>query len=927
MPQKPTYEELEQRVKQLEEETIKLQETEETLRESEKRFRNLVATSSDWVWEINDKGYFTYSSPNVKDFLGYEPDRVIGKRPFEFMPADEVERVRGIFNGLFKEPKPFEMLEHTVVHREGIRVEVETNGIPVFDQDRNLTGWRGIDRNITKRKEAEETQRETENKYRMIVENAITPISYCSLDGYILLINTVSARKLGRTPEDITGRSIYDFFPDQADMFMKRFHKIAESGKGYEFEDRVDLPSGPHWFLTNHQPVKTGEGRVIAIQTISVDITSRKHTELALKENRALYRDLVETVNDIIWEADTNGLYTYISPRVYDILGYSPKDLIDSQFFDLMAPDKTRIEAETFLNITASRNPFDSLETTAIHKDGSSVILESSGKPFFDDNGEFLGYRGINRDITERNNARKSLIESEERFRTFLETANDFMHISNENGNLTYINESMARGLGYSKEELIGKNIADVLPNKLRAETWNLELKELITKGKITHENTFVTKDGRTIYGEIKLSAFYDQQGQFAGSRGVFRDLTEQKEKEKLQVQLQHAQKMEAIGTLAGGVAHDLNNILSGIVSYPDLLLMQLPANSPLRKPILTMQNTGQKAAAIVQDLLALARRGVAVTEVVDINEVIFEYLISPEYDKMKSYHPDTEIETDLDTDLMNILGSPVHLSKAIMNLVSNAVEAMPEGGKIRISTELQYVSKVIRGYDDVKEGDYVVVTVSDEGVGISSEDMDRIFEPFYTKKRMGRSGTGLGMAVVWGTVRDHKGYIDMKSIKGKGTTFTLFFPITIQKPAEVQSSLPVESYFGDGESILVVDDVKEQRQIASAMLSELRYSVSTASSGEKAVEYMKKNPADLLLLDMIMDPGIDGLETYKRILQEHPNQKAIIASGFSETDRVKEAEILGVGNYINKPYTLEKIGIAVKAELEKDKALPLPNH
>lgn len=530
---------------------------------------------------------------------------------------------------------------------------------------------------------------------------------------------------------------------------------------------------------------------------------------------------------------------------------------------------------------------------------------------------EILGYRGISRDITERNNARTSLIESEERFRTFLETASDFMHITDEKGNLTYVNESMARGLRYSKKELIGRKIADILPNKIISETDKLEIKELIAKGKISRENTFVTKDGRKIHGEIKLSAFYDQQGQFAGTRGVFRDLSEHKEKEKLQVQLQHARKMEAIGTLAGGVAHDLNNILSGIVSYPDLLLMQLPENSALKKPMLIIQNSGQKAAAIVQDLLTLARRGVVVTEVVDVNEVIFEYLKSPEYKKMKSYHPDTEIEADLDTGLMNILGSPVHLSKTIMNLLSNAAEAMSEGGKIRISTENRYVSKVIRGYDDVKKGDYVVVTVSDMGMGISSEDMDRIFEPFYTKKRMGRSGTGLGMAVVWGTVRDHKGYIEVKSIKGKGTTFTLLFPITMQKAAEVQSSVPIESYFGDGESIMVVDDVKEQRQIASAMLSELRYSVATVSSGEKALEYLKKNPADLLLLDMIMDPGIDGLETYRRILQAHPNQKAIIASGFSETDRVKEAEKLGAGNYIKKPYTLEKIGLAVKAELE----------
>jgi len=263
-------------------------------------------------------------------------------------------------------------------------------------------------------------------------------------------------------------------------------------------------------------------------------------------------------------------------------------------------------------------------------------------------------------------------------------------------------------------------------------------------------------------------------------------------------------------------------------------------------------------------------------------------------------------------------MGSPVHLSKTIMNLVSNAAEAMPGGGNIFVSTESRYIDRPIRGYDNVKEGDYVILTVSDTGAGISKEDMERIFEPFYTKKVMGRSGTGLGMAVVWGTVKDHKGYIDVQSNEGRGTTFTLYFPVIRKEVTGKEEALPMEEYMGKGESILVVDDVEEQREIASRILNKLGYSVTSVSSGEEAVDYMKDNSAGLLILDMLMDPGIDGLETYKRILELHPGQKAIIASGFSETDRVKEAQRLGAGKYIKKPYTLEKIGLAIKEELGK---------
>ena len=381
---------------------------------------------------------------------------------------------------------------------------------------------------------------------------------------------------------------------------------------------------------------------------------------------------------------------------------------------------------------------------------------------------------------------------------------------------------------------------------------------------------------------------------------------------------LHQAQKMEVLGTLAGGVAHDLNNILAGLVSYPDLLLIDLPADSPLRKPIQTIKGSGEKAATIVQDLLTMTRRGIDATKVENINEVVSEYLRSPEYNKLISFYPDVEIETHFEPDPLNIMGSSVHLYKTVMNLVSNAAEALSERGKIIITTQNTYIDRPIRGYDDVQEGDYVVLTVSDNGIGISPEDIERIFEPFYTKKVMGRSGTGLGMAVVWGTVKDHKGYIDVESIEGEGTTFTLYFPVTRQEIEKDIAYSSIKDFMGSGESILVIDDVKEQRYVAKGMLQKLGYTVTTAASGEEAIGYLKTNSADLLVLDMIMDPGIDGLETYKRILKLHPGQKAIITSGFSETDRVKEAEKLGAGAYVKKPYMMEKIGIAVKKELEK---------
>jgi CheY-like chemotaxis protein len=345
---------------------------------------------------------------------------------------------------------------------------------------------------------------------------------------------------------------------------------------------------------------------------------------------------------------------------------------------------------------------------------------------------------------------------------------------------------------------------------------------------------------------------------------------------------------------------------------------MDVPTESPLRKPLLTIQKSGEKAASIVQDLLTLARRGVSVTDVVNLNDIISEYLKSPEFEKLQPYHSKTTIITHLDAHLLNIMGSSVHLSKTIMNLVSNAAEAIPECGKILIQTENKYLDKPLNGYEQVKEGDYVTLTVSDTGIGIADKDLERIFEPFYSKKVMGRSGTGLGMAVIWGTVKDHNGFIDVKSKEGKGTTFTLYFHITRKERIDQMRVSSLDELMGKGESVLVVDDIGEQRVIASEMLEKLGYNVTAVASGEAAIEYMQNHSADILVLDMIMAPGIDGLDTYKKIIEFHPQQKAIIVSGFSESDRVKKIQKLGAGAYVKKPYSFEIIGKRLREELNK---------
>ena len=639
-----------------------------------------------------------------------------------------------------------------------------------------------------------------------------------------------------------------------------------------------------------------------------------KSLEKALAESENRFRVLLKNSSDIQVIVDERGVERYVSESVEAVTGYPPGEYLGKSGFVFSHPDDVEVLKRSFQTLRERKSESVRAEYRHRKKDGSWLHLEAVGMNLLDD----PAIRGLVlnvRDVTREREAEKALQASEERYRSIMENIQEGYYEVDIAGNFTFCNEALCNIFGYERDEMTGQSYREFRdePNARKVYTF---FNKVYNEGRSREISDWeiIRKDGAVRVLETSASLIRDAEGNRVGFRGIVRDVTEEK---LVQDQLRRAEKMETVGTLAGGVAHDLNNLLSGIVSYPELLLLQLPADSPLRKPLTTIQKSGEKAVAVVQDLLTLARRSVMSAEPVDLNRVVTQYLSSPEYHKINEYHPDVRVEARLgETKGLAIMGSPTHLSKTVMNLVSNAVEAMPEGGRVVLSTGQEYVDRPVAGYDHVKEGDYITLSVSDTGTGISPEHIDKIFEPFYTKKIMGRSGTGLGMAVVWGTVKDHNGFIDVQSREGEGTTFKLYFPVTREASVTDISKVCVEDYRGEGELILVIDDVAQQREVASGMLTQLGYEVHSVSSGEAAFEYLKDHKADLLVLDMIMDQGMDGLETYRKITELHPHQKALIASGFSETDRVKEAQRLGAGRYIKKPFLMETLGMAVMAEL-----------
>lgn len=510
-------------------------------------------------------------------------------------------------------------------------------------------------------------------------------------------------------------------------------------------------------------------------------------------------------------------------------------------------------------------------------------------------------------------------IAAEDKYRVITEFANDCILVI-QDGKIVFGNPACCDLIGRPLNDPADGDFLDIMVSE-DGKTVLEQYNTLMAGGHVPNPYTVRIQSPDVKQGSVEVSSSLIQYRNRPAVLAIMRDITGRKQEEEARQEDERRRaalgKMESLGLLAGGVAHDLNNVLSGIVSYPQLILMDLPEDSKLRKPIETMQDSGNRAVAIVQDLLTIAR-GVATTkEPLNLNDIVSDYLNSPEFKKLKQFHSAVTIKTNLAPDLLNVSGSQVHIRKIVMNLVSNASEAIEGSGNITISTMNRYLDRPIKGYDDVKIGEYATIAVSDDGPGISSGDLARIFEPFYTKKAMGRSGTGLGLAIVWNAVKDHNGYLDVIADEN-GTIFELYFPITRDEMSGKDFAIFSKDCKGNGETILVIDDVESQKEISCQMLERLGYRTEAVSSGEEAVEYLKRHTVDLILLDMIMDPGINGRETYERVIKIHRNQKAIIVSGFAETEEVKAAQKLGAGKFIKKPITLEKLGPAVKEEFNK---------
>ncbi|WP_163338315.1 response regulator [Desulfopila sp. IMCC35008] len=516
----------------------------------------------------------------------------------------------------------------------------------------------------------------------------------------------------------------------------------------------------------------------------------------------------------------------------------------------------------------------------------------------------------LEKEIIEREQAETKALEREARIQQIMSSLPiGIIIIDSEQYTVHDINPSAVSMIGTTRERIIGQpchsfiRSADIKSCPMR----------LSGKDIYQDEQCLICEDGTQKPILKTVSKIY-----LEGKQQYLEAFIDISEIKHLEDKLQRAQRMEVIGTLAGSVAHDLNNILSGVINYPELMLTNLDRSDPMCKPLETIKKSGQRAAVIVQDLLTLARQNVAIKEVVNLSTIVGDYMNSLEYAHLCNRYPDVTFRLIEKEKPFAIEGSAVHLGKMLMNLITNSAEAISKKGFVEILLENKYLDLPIPGYDSVNEGEYAMLIVRDDGIGIPAENIGKIFEPFYTNKVMGQSGSGLGMPVVWSTVKEHDGYIQVNSAEGEGTEFKIYFPATQREIISESEYDAADLKRGNGQAILVVDDLNVQREIASSLLTYLGYIVQTAMNGEAAVDLLETKKFDLVLLDMIMEPGIDGLETFRRIITRQPDQKVILVSGYADVSRVKQMKELGLDSHIKKPYTLNSLAESVHMVLHQ---------
>ncbi len=762
--------------------------------------------------------------------------------------------------------------------------------------------------------QGENAQQKNAEEYRTLFELSRDAIYVTNCSGKIARVNQAFADLIGYSKEEIKSKNIKELYvePKVKVVFQQQLRK---HGSVTDFKAKLRTKEGREIavLFTSTLLGTVGnkvQGYLGIIRDITVEL-ERERAEEALLESEDRYKYLLESVTDYIYTVIVrNGqeIETMHRPGCIAITGYEPHEYkADPNLWYRMVHEEDRDAVTNHIANLLSKQEVLPFEHRIIHKNGSVRWVKNTPVPRFDEQGNLVAYDGLVSEITERKQAEEALRESEEKYRLVVQNNNEAILVI-QDGLIKFFNPKTSDISGYEEKELDSTPFLKIchpddhdIVLKYICKNRSEELLSRIESFRI------IEKSGKIKWIEIS-SVFIN----WAGLPAYLCFLSDITERKYLQDELARAQRLETAGRIAGQIAHDFNNLLSPLTAYPTLIREEIDEEHPIIEMVDEMEDSAIKIAEINQQLLALGRRGHYTMEPVDLNDLIHKVIMSENLQK------EIVIKENLTSELFLIKAGNAQLTRAFVNLISNAQEAMHGKGILKICTENTYLEKPLRGYQTVSKGEYVKLQISDTGVGIKSEILDKIFDPFFTTKKMDRKrGSGLGLSVVHGIIEDHHGYILVDSKIKKGTTFAIFFPVS--RKIEKEFTNVTKKLQGGDEKIMIVDDDPIQRRVANQLLKRLGYKVRAMSSGERAVNHLRKHRYDLVLLDMVMD-GIDGVETYRQILERDPEQKAIILSGYAMSNKVEEALKLGAGSFVTKPITQKILAKVVRKELDRKK-------
>ncbi len=886
---------------------------EDAVRKSEAKYRDLVETSQDLIWRGDIEGRFTYLNPVWESTLGYKIEEMLGHVFLEFkepetLSRDQLTRKHVLSGGSVED------YETTFISKSGEKVQLVFKAKSLIDSTGQIVGTQGTAFDITERKKAEEKLRESEENYRLIIENQTDLIDQVDLEGKIQFASPSYCRMFGKTEDELLGTHSMDLVHEEdIEKTTKAMEDLFKSPYRCYVEQRVMTKDGWRWCGWAAKSVLDDNNNVTSVVSVGRDITERKQADEALRKSEERFRLFFENQPEYCYMVSPEGKILNINKSALTTLGYDKEEIIGKPLITTVYAHSSRERAKSLFRKWKETGELRNEELNIITKDGIERTVLLSVDALKDDKGNIYQSISVQRDITKRKKAEIKLKESESRHKVLFEASADgILIVDTKTKEFKYANSALCRMLGYSEEELKTMGVEDIHPK----ESLEYVISEFDAQAKgektLAQNIPCLRKDGEIVYTDINATlALIDGKN---CDVFFFRDITEHRQ---LEEQLRQSQKMEAVGRLAGGVAHDFNNLLTAMLGYSEMLIADPGLNDTQRKYIEEIKKSSERAASLTQQLLAFSRKQILKPKILNINTLIA--------DIKKLLHrligEDIHLISKLDSKLGVIKADPGQVEQIIMNLVVNARDAMPMGGKLTIETRNVYLDEEYgKARADVQPGRYVMLAVSDTGHGMDEETKEHLFEPFFTTKEKGK-GTGLGLSTIYGIVKQSEGYVCVYSELNKGTSFKVYFPRVDEVEKEDENIFKESKSLTGSETILIVEDEEMVRNLIYESLKIFGYDLIEAGNGKKALQVCKtdsEKQIQLLITDVIM-PDMGGSELAKKLEKLKPNMKVLYISGYTDNAIVHHGVLDAGVAFLQKPFSPKVLAQKVREILNTE--------